>query len=90
MIHSIWVDYPRELKRYIKKKKLRGGKWRTPQLNTATDIRQIMDHKADDKDKKRHLEYQVIWDNGYVSWEDAKNVIVDAIAAVDEYIKYLE
>jgi hypothetical protein len=45
---------------------------------------QILEHKGDNK---LPTEYRVLWDNGYVSWGDAKNIKADASKLVKQYQK---
>lgn len=87
-VHSIWADYTADLLAYIDKKKLKGAKWKLPTLEDALEIRQVIDHEADDNGA--HTRYLVIWDNGYKEWEDAKNVIEDGKEAVNAYLEELK
>jgi len=86
--HSIWADYPADLLQYIQKKKLRGAKWKLPTMEDALEIRQVLDHEADDKGD--HTCYLVIWDNGFKGWEDAKLIISDAPNVVDTCLEELK
>ena len=78
-IHLIWSDYPSALRAHIKKKKLKGGYWRTPKLEHAMTIKCLINHELGEDGTVTR--YQILWDNGAEEWVNQSVVESDVPAA---------
>lgn len=82
----LWYEFPKQLRSYIKKNKLKGLTWTEPKEENCTKMVAIIEHCGG----KKKCELHVLWNTGFSEWADEEVIMEDKQAflksdMVEEY-----
>ena len=82
-LHDMWVDYPEEVKRYKKQKKIRETEWKVPNLEDTAFVARILSMDG----TVPTATFDLIFNNGYVAWEvTMAEAMADAPKLLEEFL----